>query len=108
MVVSPMALKSKGEKEEEEMVASPPVPILEVLEVVSPKVVSPMTLHCAEMVAALVPTRETTARATTMEVTPNLKSEEMTMAWEGSDSDAAACPTSTNSLKLTRPTTNTG
>jgi hypothetical protein len=57
----------------------------------------------AEMVAALVP-----IRVTTMEVTLNLKSEEMMMTWEGSDSDAAACATTTNNLKPTRPTTNTG
>ena len=53
--------------------------------------------------------------AITLEVVPlmalNLKGEEMpTLATtlEGPDSNAAACPTSTNSLKPTKPTTNTG
>jgi len=70
-------------------------------------VVSPMTLHLNG--------EEMPTLATTMEVvspmTLNLKGEEMPShgaTLEGSDSDAPACPTTTNSLKPTKPTTNAG
>jgi hypothetical protein len=84
-MVSLMALKSKREREDvlnpaTPLVVSPPVPTLEALEAL--EVVSPMTL--------------------------NLKSEQVTREGSDSDSDVAACPTTTNSLKPTRPTTNTG
>jgi hypothetical protein len=91
-------------------------------------VVSPMALNLKseEMTAIVTTLKESVApgrgavpthACTTLEVvtpmTLDLKGEEMpthatTPDSEGSDSDAAACPTSTNSLKPTEPTTNTG
>jgi hypothetical protein len=85
-VVSPMILNLKGEErptlatlEGAEMAVSPVATLVEVL--------SPITLY---LKGEDMPTH-----ATTLPV-------------EGSDSDAAACPISTNSLKPTEPTTNTG
>jgi hypothetical protein len=91
-------------------------------------VVSPMALNLKseEMTAIVTTLKESVApgrgavpthACTTLEVvtpmTLDLKGEEMpahatTPDSEGSDSDAAACPISTNSLKPTEPTTNTG
>jgi hypothetical protein len=92
----------------EEMVVSPPVRTL----ATTLEVVSPMTLHLKG------DGEEMPIVATTMEVAPvtlNLKGEEMpthATTQEGlgldSPSDAAACPTTTNSLRPTNPTTNTG
>jgi hypothetical protein len=95
MGVSPMTLNSKGESEDpegevstlatapEEMLVSPPVggPAQTTLQVLSP-----MTPNLGEQMSS-------PGHAT---------------AVDGSDSDAAAYPTSTNSLKPTHPTTNTG
>jgi len=105
MVVS---LNLKGDRELattlEEMVVSPPVRTL----ATTLEVVSPMILHLKG------DGEEIPAVATTMEVAPvtlNLKGEEMpthATTQKGLDSDAAACPTTTNSLRPTNPTTNTG
>ena len=69
------------------------------------------TLEGAGMVASPMPTLAPTLEVASP-ITLNLKGEEMpthaTTTLEGSDSDAAACPTTTNSLKLMNPTTNTG
>jgi hypothetical protein len=64
----------------------------------------------AEMVVSPVTTRGTTLEVVSL-MTLDLKGEEMpthATALEGSDSDAAACPITTNSLKPTQPTTNAG
>jgi hypothetical protein len=81
----------------------------------------------AVVVSPPMPTRATTVKYAKMAVSPvptlalplevvspmtlNLKGEEMpthATTLEGSDSDAAVCLTTTNSLRPTRPTTNTG
>jgi len=67
------------------------------------------TLESAEMVVSPVSTNPTTLKVSPM--TLNMKSEEMpthATTLEAADSDAAACPTTTNSLKPRNPTTNTG
>jgi hypothetical protein len=100
MGVSPMTLNSKGEESEdpegevstlatapeemlEEMLVSPPVggPAQTTLQVLSP-----MTLNLGEQMSS-------PSHATTL---------------DGSDSDAAAFPITTNNLNPTNPTTNTG
>jgi hypothetical protein len=123
-----MTLNLKGEGEEvptlattlEVLVVSPPVPTLATaLEVVSPMILNlkgeemptpATTLEGAEMVAS--PTVPTTMEVTSP-MTLNLKGEEMpthttTLEGSDSDSDAAACPTTTNSLKPKNPMTNAG
>jgi hypothetical protein len=100
----------------------PPVPTLATtLEVISPALNLPVKSEempaqtplegAAGMVASPMPTLAPTLEVVSP-ITLNLKGEEMpthvTTTLECSDSDAAACPTTTNSLKQTNLTTNTG
>src|SRR6266567_2343680 len=92
MGVSPTTLNLKGEDREgevstlatalEEMVVSLPV----ATHATTLQVLSPLTLNLGEEMS-------NPSHATTV---------------DGSDSDAAACPTTTNSLRPTNPTTNAG
>ncbi|KAF8490015.1 hypothetical protein F5888DRAFT_1743787 [Russula emetica] len=111
-VVSPMTLNLKGEEmpthattlEGAELVVSP-VPTATTLganppAVAGPRVVSPITLSLKG--------EEMPTHTTTLEGVKMVASAVPTLATTLEGSDAAACPTTTNSLKPRNPTTNTG
>jgi hypothetical protein len=89
-----------------------PVPTLVPTHAARLELISPMGLNLkGEEMPLLAITLEVAAPQVVPLMALNLKGEEMptlVTTLEGPDSNAAACPTSTNSLKPTKPTTNTG
>jgi len=107
-LVSPMTLSLKSEVMVVSLKGEKMATLATTLEEIVVSVVPTLAtiLEGAEVVVSPVSTRGTTLEAMAL----NLKGQMPTYAMtaEGPDSDAAACPTTTNSLKPTESTTNAG